>query len=90
MSELYTDQIYLSMKTILLLMLVVCTGAFAQAQKPEIEIKVRTISMPIAEPMDQTNLGEKLPAITGIFVLKHSRVKRALFFIVDKKSEKLA
>ncbi|ASV29043.1 hypothetical protein CJ263_01720 [Maribacter cobaltidurans] len=71
-------------------MLVVCTGAFAQAQKPEIEVKVSTISMPITEPMDQTNLGEKLPAITGIFVLKHSRIKRALSFTVEKKSKKLA
>lgn len=90
MSELYTDQIYLQMKTILSLMLVICMGTFAQAQKAEIEVKVSTISMPIAEPMDQTNLGEKFPAVTGIFVLKHSRVKRALSFIVEEKNEKLA
>ncbi|WP_125224161.1 hypothetical protein [Maribacter algicola] len=78
------------MKTILFFMLVICTGAFAQAQKPVSEMKVRTISMPITEPMDQTNLGEKLPAVTGIFVLKHSRVKRALSFVVEEKTEKLA
>ncbi|UWX55914.1 hypothetical protein NYZ99_05890 [Maribacter litopenaei] len=78
------------MKTILFFILVICMGAFAQAQKQELEMKVSTISMPIAEPMDQTNLGEKLPAITGIFVLKHSRVKRALSFVVEEKIEKLA
>ena len=78
------------MKTILFFILVICMGAFAQAQNQELEMKVSTISMPIAEPMDQTNLGEKLPAITGIFVLKHSRVKRALSFVVEEKIEKLA
>ena len=78
------------MKTILFLMLVICMGTFAQAQKAEIEMKVSTISMPIAEPMDQTNLGEKFPAVTGIFVLKHSRVKRALSFVVEEKTEILA
>ena len=90
MSELYTDQIYLSMKTILFLMLVICTGAFAQAQKTEVEMKVSTISMPVTDPMDQTNMGEKVPVVTGIFVFKHSRVKRALSFTVEKKSKKLA
>lgn len=53
-------------------------------------MKVKTISMPIAEPMDQTNLGVRFPEVTGIFVLKHSRVKRALSFIVEEKKEKLA
>lgn len=90
MHELYTDQIDLLMKTILFLMLVICMGAFAQAQQPEIEMKLNTISMPITDPMDQTNQGEKLPSVTGIFVFKHSRIKRALSFKMEEKSEKLA
>lgn len=65
-------------------------GTLAQAQKAEVEVKVNVISMPISEPMDQTKMGEKLPAVTGIYVLKNSRVKRALSFKTRKRREKLA
>lgn len=64
-------------------------GTFAQAQNSVTEIKVRTISMPVTETMDQTNLREKFPTVTGIYVLKHSRVKRALSFEVKERNPKL-
>jgi len=66
-------------------------GAFAQAQDTKAEIKVKSISMPISITVHQTKLAkEQLPAVTGIFIIKHSRIKSALAFRVRKNIVKLA
>ncbi|WP_157491626.1 hypothetical protein [Maribacter thermophilus] len=71
-------------------MLVTCMGVFAQAQKNDIETKAKAISMPITETMAQTNLGKSIPSVSGIYISKHSRVKRALAFKSRKRRPRLA
>lgn len=79
------------MRAILFLLLVICTGAFAQAQENTIQPKVKTISMPLSKDVYQINLEQqKLPTVTGIFVRKNSRVKQALLFRTKKKEIILA
>ncbi|WP_396638395.1 hypothetical protein [Maribacter sp. R77961] len=78
------------MRTNLILLLVICMGAFAQAQDTKAELKVNPISMPMYTTVHQTKLvKEQLPAVTGVFVLKHSRIKRALTFKIRKRDVKL-
>ncbi|MBQ4916312.1 hypothetical protein J8L85_17820 [Maribacter sp. MMG018] len=71
-------------------MLVTCMGVFAQAQKNDVESKVEAFSMPITETMVQTNLGKSIPSVTGVYMSKHSRVKRALSFKSRKRRPRLA
>ncbi len=78
------------MRSILILVLVICMGAFAQAQNTKAEMKVNPISMPAVKTVHQTKLvKEQLPEVTGIFILKHSRIKRALTFQIRKRDVKL-
>ncbi|MFX0558196.1 hypothetical protein ACOCEA_15445 [Maribacter sp. CXY002] len=79
------------MRYILFLLLVICMGTCAMAQHRNSEVKVKTIALPMSQTVHQTNFGEGgFPAITGIYVLKNSRVKRALAFKVKCKIVKLA
>lgn len=79
------------MRPTLILFLVTCMGAFAQAQDVKSEITVNPISEPLSKNVYQTNLvKEQLPSVTGIYLLKHSRIKRALAFKTGKKDVKLA
>lgn len=76
------------MRAILFLFLVLCMGFFAQAQNTD-QPKVETITMPIAHSNANTTVVEvEYPAL-GVFVLKNSRVKRALTFKTRKKDAKL-
>lgn len=79
------------MRSILFLLLVICVGTCAMAQQQNSEVKVKTISLPLSQIVHQTNLGkDRFPTVTGIYVLKNSRVKRALEFKVRKMKVKLA
>ena len=79
------------MRPTLILMLVTCMGAFAQAQDNKSEVKVKPISESLSNSVHQTNLvKEQLPTVTAIYLLKHSRIKRALAFKIGKKDVKLA
>lgn len=77
------------MRAILFLFLVLCTGFFAQAKNTD-QPKVESITMPIARSTVNATVAEvEYPALTGVFVLKNSRVKRALTFKTRKKDAKL-
>lgn len=77
------------MRAILFLLLVICVGTFAQAQDTH-QPKVETITMPIAYSVDKiTEPNAEFPALAGVFVLKNSRIKRALTFKTRKKDVKL-
>ncbi len=77
------------MRAILFLFLVLCMGFFARAQDTD-QPKVETVTMPIARStVNATVVEVQYPALTGVFVLKNSRVKRALTFKTRKKDAKL-
>ena len=54
------------------------------------EVKVETVSFSIAPIAASNFLTTETNAITGIFVMKNSRVKRALSFKVKTRNPKLA
>jgi hypothetical protein len=54
------------------------------------EVKVKTVSFSIATVATPNFLTKETNAITGIFVMKNSRVKRALSFKVKTRNPKLA
>ena len=78
------------MRAIILLFLFICTGVFAQAQDAP-QPKVQTVLMPITQPDTQVNFvkEESTTEVAGIFVLKNSRVRRALTFKIREKDAKL-
>ncbi|WP_281542754.1 hypothetical protein [Maribacter aestuarii] len=77
------------MRAILFLFLVICAGFFAQAQDSE-QPKVKTMTMPVVQSIDTTNVAKsECPTLAGVFVLKNSRVKRALTFKTRKRDAKL-
>ena len=67
--------------------------AVAQGQEavsPREHVKMKATSFPIVE-VDQSTLRlTKANTVTGIFVIKNSRVKRALSFKVTTRNPKLA
>jgi len=66
-------------------------GAIAQAQDRKAQIKVNPVVMPLSKNVALTNsVREQLPAVTGIFLMKYTRVKRALSFTITQKDVKLA
>ena len=78
------------MRAIIFLFLVICMGVFAQAQDAP-QPKVQTITMPIAHLDTQvSSVKNELTEVAGIFVLKNSRVRRALTFKIRQKDAKLA
>jgi hypothetical protein len=83
------------MRNLFFLVLTISIGCFAQAQdhktlsKPGLQ-RVDTISMPI-EYVTETAPVQLMPLpIAGLFIMKHSRVKRALSFRVKATNPKLA
>lgn len=77
------------MRAIIFLLLVICMGAFSQAQDIT-QLKVQTIMMPIAQISEHPGIVKKqLPTVAGVFVLKNSRVKRALTFKTRQRDAKL-
>jgi len=89
--QLYNNQTNLQMRSILFLLLVIFVGTCTMAQQQHSEVKVKTISLPMSQTVHQTNLGKDgFPTVTGIYVLKNSRIKRALEFKARKRRVKLA
>ncbi|MFS4456277.1 hypothetical protein [Maribacter sp. 2304DJ31-5] len=79
------------MRSIIFLLLVICMGTLAQAQKNKLQEKVKIINMPVAVKTihpTKTAVGQ-FPTMTGIYILKHSRIKKALSFEFRKKEIKL-
>lgn len=84
-----------TMRKLLFLVLTIFIGCFAQAQDKQtvqepVPLKIDTISMPIIHNTKTTALQFKALPITGIFIMKHSRVKRALNFKVKETNPTLA
>lgn len=83
------------MRTALFLSLFIISVSNAIAQDQEVtsstkEVKVATIHFSIAPELTSNSLLDKTNAVTGIFVMKNSRVKRALSFKVNTGNPKLA
>lgn len=69
------------MRTLIMLLLVVCLGTTSQAQERLAESKVIPIAFPIAQTLDQPVLGfQKSQTAASFFKVKYGRVKRALLF----------
>lgn len=83
------------MRKLLSIALIIFTASFAQAQDAEnstksIKQKVNTAVMPIINIVEQPVLvNRKTTMLAGIFVIKNSRVKRALSFKLTTKNPKL-
>lgn len=82
------------MRKLLFLVLTLTIGCFAQAQDTEgsikpVQLKVNTTIMPIKHVVVVAPLQIKATTTAGIFVMKHSRVKRALSFKITTKNPKL-
>mgnify|MGYP001812847425 CR=1 FL=1 len=83
------------MRIVLFLFLFILSVSTAFAQDQEVtsftkEVKVATIHFSIAPVPTSNLLLDKTNAISGIFVMKNSRVKRALSFKVKTRNPKLA
>lgn len=83
------------MRNLLFIIFLTTTAFFAQAQdmQPNLKIidsKVHTHTMPIKIDVKEIATNQiKASAVSGIFIMKHSRVKRALSFTVKTKTPKL-
>ncbi|MFT6797044.1 MAG: hypothetical protein ACJART_002192 [Maribacter sp.] len=83
------------MRKLLFIALIISTASLAQAQDAQnssksVQLKVNTTTMPIINVVEQPALlNRKATTLAGIFVMKNSRVKRALSFKVKAKNPKL-
>ncbi len=83
------------MRKLLFIALIISTASLAQAQDARnsaksIQLKANTFTMPILNGVEQpVLLNLNTSTIAGIFVMKNSRVKRALSFKVKTKNPKL-
>lgn len=82
MRRLSTNQIHLLiMRAIIFLLLVVCLGTKSQAQKMLPVTKVKTIIMPIADIIDQSEINTQgYQTAARFFKVKNARIKQALKF----------
>lgn len=83
------------MRIIFISFLFLFSVSTAVAQKQHLksqtkEVKVETVSFSIATIPSPNFLTKETNAIAGIFVMKNSRVKRALSFKVKTRNPKLA
>lgn len=83
------------MRTVLFLFLFIFSVSTASAQRQKIKsnpklVKVETLSFPIVPVTSSNLLLDNTDAVVGIFVMKNSRVKRALSFKVKTRNPKLA
>lgn len=83
------------MRKLLFIALIISTASLAQAQDAQnstkpIQLIANTITMPIVNGVEKPELlNRKGTTLAGIFVMKNSRVKRALSFKVKTKNPKL-
>ncbi len=83
------------MRNLFILFFTLIIGSYANAQNTNIklnpiQLKVETFAHPVVHHVfQQAPITMKTSPITGIFVMKNSRVKRALSFRVKSKSPKL-
>jgi hypothetical protein len=83
------------MVLVIFIAFIISTGSLAQAQDTQnsskaVQLKVNTTTMPIINEVEQPTLVNRTATIlAGIFVMKNSRVKRALSFKVKTKNPKL-
>ncbi len=83
------------MRNLLFILFMISSGYFAKAQDAQfiikaVQLKVTAIAMPITTSADQTLVAKTEEAdIAGIFVMKNSRVRRALSFKVKRTDLKL-
>lgn len=79
------------MRTVLLLLLVVCLGTLCQAQEKPLTFKVLPVTMPIAHTLEQSAFWIQDSQIAAsFFKVKHGRVKRALSFRPKTKKTQVA
>lgn len=78
------------MRTVLLLLLVVCLGTLCQAQEKSLTFKVPPITMPMAPTLAQSAFWHSPQIAASFFKVKHGRVKRALLFRPKTKKTQVA
>jgi hypothetical protein len=83
------------MRKPLFIAFIISTGSLAQAQDTQnsfnsVQLKVNTTTLHIINVVEQPALlNRKATKLAGIFVMKNSRIKRALSFRVKTKNSKL-
>ncbi|WP_027078698.1 hypothetical protein [Maribacter antarcticus] len=83
------------MRKLFFIAFIISTGSLVQAQdvhnsSKSVQLKVNTTSISIINVLEQPTLpNRKATTLVGIFVMKNSRVKRALSFKVKTKKPKL-
>ncbi|MFS4467413.1 hypothetical protein [Maribacter sp. 2210JD10-5] len=79
------------MKPTFFLFLVICMGLSIQAQEKRPLVMAKVLTMPVVtETIHQTKtVNKESPRIAAIYLLKNSRIKKALAFEPKKRETKL-